>query len=688
MHGRRRGTSKSAGTHSDGVAVTDPGRAVFLSYASQDAEAAQNLCNALGAAGVEVWFDQSELRGGDAWDQMIRRQVKGCYLFVPLISAKTQSRKEGYFRREWRLAVERAGDMAEGNAFLLPVVIDGTSDSEALVPEKFREVQWTRLPGGGNADSFAEHVRRLLSLEATTPSASSARSPGSPSRAPRSAPPRSRAHIPWVAGGLLILVAGYIVAVKFLLSKHAASPLAHATAPAHVESISEKSIAVLPFTDMSERHDQEYFADGMAEEILDLLVKIPNLKVIGRTSSFQFKGRNEDLRTIGARLGAAYVVEGSVRKAGSRVRVTAQLIDTDSGIHRWSETYDRDFGDVLGLQDEIATGIARALQLAVDADNSRPLRHLQSTEAYTLYLRGRALQDQTHVAQLLEAARAFDQALAIDPFFLRAAEALAVTYVAQGFDEDVLSRDAWQHAREAAERALRIDPNSAPAHGVLGFVHAEDEFDWNAAEAEFSKGLASNPRDPITLSYAAIVAQARGQYQEAQRRNNASLTLDPLNPFTRYTLGDILYKSADFEGAEHAFRSSLASNASTDGAHYMIVRILLARGQIDAALKEIQTEVAIDAKDAGLAMIYHARGRKVDSDAALARLVKESGDTWPYCVATVHAFRGERSEAFEWLEKARVARDSDLLASILGDPELAPLRADPRYKALLREMNL
>src|SRR5271155_4465321 len=148
--------------------MTYPNKAVFLSYASQDTEAAQDLCNAFRAAGIEVWFDQSELRGGDAWDQMIRRQVKGCYLFVPIISANTQSRKEGYFRREWKIAVDRTHDMAEGTAFLLPVVIDGTSNSDALVPEKFREMQWTRLPVGANTDSFVEQVRLLLSPNPST----------------------------------------------------------------------------------------------------------------------------------------------------------------------------------------------------------------------------------------------------------------------------------------------------------------------------------------------------------------------------------------------------------------------------------------------------------------------------------------------------------------------------------------
>ena len=174
--------------------MTDPGRAVFLSYASQDADAAQQLCNALRAAGVEVWFDQNELRGGDAWDALIRRQIKGCYLFVPIISANTQSREEGYFRREWNVAVARTLDMAEGRAFLLPIIIDGISDSQAMVPEKFREVHWTRL-AGANTDAFVDHVRRLLSPDATTPMATSARSSALRTSSKGAASPRGKRHI-------------------------------------------------------------------------------------------------------------------------------------------------------------------------------------------------------------------------------------------------------------------------------------------------------------------------------------------------------------------------------------------------------------------------------------------------------------------------------------------------------------
>jgi TolB-like protein/Tfp pilus assembly protein PilF len=439
---------------------------------------------------------------------------------------------------------------------------------------------------------------------------------------------------------------------------------------------------------MSEKKDQEYFADGMAEEILDLLAKIPGLTVIGRTSSFQFKSRSEDLRTIGARLGAAFVVEGSVRRAGPRIRVTGQLIDARSGAHRWSESYDRDFGDILTLQDEIATGIARALQLSVDADVSPPQRQLLNPEAYALYLRGLLAQDQQSFQKLDEAVGDFEQALALNPAFLRAAEALARAHVDQGFDEAVLSRDAWQSAREAALRSLRIDSKSATAHAVLGLVHGEDEFDWNAADAEFTEARALNPRDPTTLSYAAIIAGARGLTSESKLLFNASLATDPLNPYTQQHLGQMLFAAGDFANAKSAVQKSIAINTTFDGNHYFLGRMLLARGQPEAALKEFQLEVAPDAKDAGLAMVYHTLHREADSGAALARLIQQSGDTWPYSVATVYAYCGEADEAFKWLAQGLATRDSDQLEGIRGDLEFAALREDARYKTLLHNMNL
>jgi len=489
---------------------------------------------------------------------------------------------------------------------------------------------------------------------------------------------------------VLAVALAYFVVDKFWLSKRSAVSEFSTTAGARPQPplAAQRSIAVLPFVDLSEKQDQEYFADGMAEEVLDILAKIPPLTVIGRTSSFQFKGRREDLRTIGEKLGAAYVVEGSVRKAGNRIRVTAQLIDAPSGSHLWSDSYDRDYGDVLTLQDEIATAIARALQLTVGARDTRPLRDEHAAEAYTLYLHGRLALDTFSTSSLLEAQSAFQQALQLDPTLLPAAEGLALTYLNRGAGESgITGHEGWEQARNAAKNALQITTNSAPAHGVLGFVAGMQDFDWKTAETEFRTALALNPNDPDTLTNAAQISAMFGDDEEALRRIKASVVLDPLNGTTYQVLGMIHYLTGNFAASATAARKSLTVNPKIEDSHFILGRIQLLDGQPEAALKEFAADSPSGIHDAGLALVSHALGRKAESDVALARLVDEAGKFWPYSVALVHAYRGERDQAFEWLEKARTTRDVDLFY-VRKDPFLRPLHDDPRWAKLMKSMNL
>jgi hypothetical protein len=258
--------------------------AVFLSYASQDAEAALHICNALRAADIEVWFDQSELRGGDAWDQMIRRQIRQCTLFIALISAHTDARPEGYFRREWRLAVERAQDIADDEPFLIPVLVDSTNEATARVPDRFRAVQWTRLPDGYSAGAFVERVSRLLSSAAATPSAPGAKPSALPTSltvddSDRSRPTASRSFAPWIIGAVVFLAIGYFVTDRFWLSRRSAiARPATAEAPiAPAFNPTAHSIAVLPFINMSGDSNQEYFSDGITEELLNSLSRLNDL---------------------------------------------------------------------------------------------------------------------------------------------------------------------------------------------------------------------------------------------------------------------------------------------------------------------------------------------------------------------------------------------------------------------------
>jgi tetratricopeptide (TPR) repeat protein len=308
------------------------------------------------------------------------------------------------------------------------------------------------------------------------------------------------------------------------------------------------------------------------------------------------------------------------------------LIDARTGTHRWSDSYDRDFGDVLVLQREIANSIARELEVAVDPDNTRPLRPMANTEAYTHYLRGRSACDRLDDDAMLDALNEFNQALMLDPSFLRAAEALALAHAQTALNQVELSGPAWQQAREAAEKALRIDANSPLAHAVIGLQYAEYEYNWDAADAELKKALTLSPRDADTLDFAARVAIHRGRADEALRWINASLSMDPLNPYAFNTKATILFLTGDYSKAELAVRKSIAISPSFWGNHAYMAWILLERGQNQTALQEAQAEPSPGGREVSVTMAYYALGRKSESDAELAKLVSGADTplgTWP-----------------------------------------------------------
>ena len=656
--------------------------AVFISYASQDVEAASRICRALRAAGIEVWFDQSELRGGDVWDRQIQNRIHDCRLFIPVISAHTERRDEGYFRREWGLAVDRTRDMADKKTFLVPVVVDDTLERGASVPDKFRHVQWTRLSGGAASQDFIDRIAALLG----TASASTNLAPPNltPPEVARSEPAKRLRLWPWLwLAALLVAVGAGWVAWRYAVTRSASE---QGTSGSANPIVADKSIAVLPFVDLSEKHDQEYFADGMAEEILDLLAKTPTLKVIGRTSSFQFKGKTGDLRNIAVALGVSYVVEGSVRRNGDHIRVTAQLVDARSGAHRWSETYDRAFDDVLAVQSEIASAVARELQVATGASESASTARLHDAQAYTLYLRGRSALDRGDRTSVAQAKRYFEEALALDPNWARPAEALAWAHHIQVQYEFVPSREGWQQARLAAETALRIDPMSASGHAVLGQLYALEEHNWDRAQAEFATALRTDPNNVDALQLSANTLAALGRLREAIEREDEALTVDPLNPEALESRAIWSYFLGDLESAERDLRSCLTVSPAYTYAHFALGQVLLARGDKEGALRETWKEAPGD-RDLGLADIYFVLGNKRESDAAIARLTRQFGELKPYAVAQAHASRNEKQQALEWLDRAYDARDSDL-QFVRNDPLLGSIRQDPRYKAFLRKMNL
>jgi TolB-like protein/DNA-binding winged helix-turn-helix (wHTH) protein/Flp pilus assembly protein TadD len=460
----------------------------------------------------------------------------------------------------------------------------------------------------------------------------------------------------------------------------------HTAQPAPVVMV-DRSIAVLPFTDMSEKRDQEYFADGMAEEIIDLLAKIPGLKVISRTSSFQFKGKMEDLRTIGTQLRVAYVLEGSVRKAGDRLRVTAQLINSRDGAQLWSQTYDRELSDVLKMQDEIAIALVRALQIEVGTDEIRSRPALRNTEAYTLYLQGLHAEDSFDQQGLEQAAGYFQRAIELDSSFAAAEIELGHMYAALGVYGFMPAPVAFEKGRLANERAVKLDPDLAIAHAALGEIHRAYDWDWAAADRELKLALALAPNDGNVMLLGAIQSLNAGRLDEALQRINAASAKDPLAPEPYNILNIIQLRRGRLVEAEAAGRRAIELRPTYAGGHYFIAIALLLRGEPQAALMESMKETQVAVRLAGSAMAYFALGRKADSDVALAQMTNHPIDH-PFFIGQVYAFRGETDEALKWLERAYEQKDSGGLPMIKGDPLFQKIEGDARYKAFLRKMNL
>jgi TolB-like protein/Tfp pilus assembly protein PilF len=446
-----------------------------------------------------------------------------------------------------------------------------------------------------------------------------------------------------------------------------------------------RAIAVLPFVDMSEQHDQQYFADGMAEEIMDLLATVPALKVIGRTSSFSFRDNTSDLRRIGEQLGATYIVEGSVRRSGSRVRIGAQLVDSATGTSIWSGTMDREFHDVLALQQQIASEISRALQLAAGADFLHQERQPINAEAYNYYLRGRWAIDRGDDG-VREAKTDFEQSLALDPTSVKATEGLALAYLEEVAGHLTASAVAWPAAEDAARRALALDPGSALAHALLGLGQVTYEYDWAGANQELDRALALHPHDPYALYIGAWLAFDLGRHKECIRLQEAALAIDPLNPDSLQNDAYIRYLLGDLKAAERGFKRSLEISPTYYSNHRMLGEILLKQGDPVAALAQMELEMT-SGRDLGLALAYFANGRKQEADRALARVVQDLDQYGEVNVALAYAYRNERHEAFEWLQRAVASRDINLGHRLKYDWMFDTLRSDPRYHALLKQMH-
>jgi TolB-like protein/tetratricopeptide (TPR) repeat protein len=667
--------------------VTEPSHAVFLSYASQDAEAAQRICEAFRAAGIEVWFDQSELRGGDAWDQSIRRQIKTCALFIPVVSRHTHDRAEGYFRLEWKLAVDRSHLIMTNKAFLLPVVVDDTRDDDENVPDKFRDVQWTRLPAGETPPAFVERVQRLLSGETSTANGAHGAS-GAVARIAGRAPASgwSRRALPVAAVLVAFAAVAYLAIERPWTSKPATAPATAGPAPVAFAP-PPHSVAVLPFVNMSGDKEQEYFSDGLTEELLNSLAEIHGLQVAARTSSFSFQGEHPDIATVAHKLNVASVLEGSVRRSGNTVRITAQLINAVTGFHLWSKSYDRDLRDVLKLQTEIATAVAGALKVTLLGDEAAKIElgGTRSPQALTSYLRGKRDLDVARDAKGFATAMAdFDEALRLDPGYARAyaGRSFAWSLMAQTTGSAEQRPTLLAKSQVDARQAISVAPELADGYGALG-LYNESMLNPVAALAGYTRAteLAPGAANPLAAFGGLSVSLGRTEQGLAALRRAA--VLDPLNARSAELLGTALMVARRYPEALQALDVAQSLDAPNVRGFRGILQYLM--GNDDGARASCQVEPPDIEILECQALVYHRLGRLAEAQAALQRIKTEYQDAGASGYAEIYAQWGDKPEALAWLEKALQRRDPGLI-DLRVEPLLDPLRAEPRFQAIERAL--
>ena len=458
--------------------------------------------------------------------------------------------------------------------------------------------------------------------------------------------------------------------------------------PVATNVVSDKSIAVLPFVDMSEHKDQEYFSDGLSEELIDMLTKIPDLRVPARTSSFYFKGKQATIADIAKALGVAHVLEGSVRKSGNTLRVTAQLIRADNGYHIWSETYDRKLDDIFQIQDEIAKSVVNELKVSVLGGTIPRAIPTANHDAYLLYLQAKELHDRGNsLDSARKAVNYLHEALKLDPEFSQGWVTLASFLAADYNLFDVEPHDeARAQIYSALDHARKVDPSLRP-HVVLGRVLYEVDWSWQAADAELKQAIELEPGNAEAHRLAAYLATTYGRFDEAIEQSDKAIELDPLRPWNYIARGYAAYRSGRLAQAEANFRTALDLAPGSGKFHSLLGAVLIAGGQHELALAEMKKESNPRFRHVGMALALSALGQLDESDQELRTAEQEFGDEMGYWIAMVYAARGDSDRAFAWLDRSFNVYGEGL-TWIKGDPLLGSLVEDPRYKALLQKMRL
>jgi len=498
---------------------------------------------------------------------------------------------------------------------------------------------------------------------------------------------RTKAHA-WI----YIVVVGAVVSISlFFIGRYT---VGNKTTPRLSEtaigsSIPQKSIAVLPLLNESGDPRDEYFSDGLSEELIAALGQIRDLKVIGRSSSFRFKDRKEEPKTIGEKLGVSTLLEGTVRKQGDKVRIVAELINAADGTELWSRIFDRELKDIFAVQAEIAKAVAASLELTLLGikDAVATNASTKSVEAHNAYLQGHFYFARRNVEDYRKAITFFDQATRLDPDYALAYAERSEAWTFIGDLNTEQKKDAWAAAKRDAEKAVAVGPNLAEAHAALGWVRFFVEWKFAEGLAELRRAKELAPANPTANDLLARVLVYLGQIQEGEKLARQAIELDPLAYLARGNLARILLAEGKLDEADAAARKSAELQPAAAGSHRWQVVVAVQRGDGETALREAQLEPDEGYRRFELALAQCVRADREAADAALADLIANFRNQLAYQIAEIYAVRGETDKAFEWLQISLDNHDTGLL-SFLIDPLIRSLRGDPRYKSMLEKIGL
>ena len=557
-------------------------------------------------------------------------------------------------------------------------------------------MQWTHLPGGATSAAFVERVRRLLSGQQSQEPTKNA----SPA-ARGTAAATGKAALPWwrskpvLFGGIAVLVVafGYLAVNRFGPLKRGAEDAGEpvsAVQSAPVAAAGFKppphSIAVLPFVNLSGDKNQEYFSDGLTEELLNSLAEIEGLQVAARTSAFSFKGQGNDIGTIARKLNVGAVLEGSVRRSAHTIRITAQLINAVTGFHLWSKTYDRDLGDVLKLQTEIATAVAGALKVTLlgDASAKIELGGTRNPAAFDAYLRGaKAFSARHETKDIPTAIAAYTEAIRLDPHYALAFAGRSLAHSDYAGEAATGAKEEFDKAQADARQALELAPDLAQAHLALASVEYTS-LDFTQASQAYERAVALAPGNAAALRESGNFAALMGRFDAGLEATRRAVVLDPLARASYGLLGRALYVARRYAESVVAFADVISLDPGFKSGYGERGLGFYGLGDLESARASCEIKPDHWASQQCLAVVYDKLGRQADAEAELAKL-KQLGDSAAYQFATIYAQWGNTPKALEWLERALKLRDAGLV-QLKTDPLMDPIREQPRFKAVMREL--